>query len=134
MNSMYGAFVSIDYLAHTLFDIAFCVVIYLQYRYVIRTGRTEHLRWIYPGVLSCGITMTYRIILNVHHFLGVRLNGGEWMSLYIWHDLGDASSIIGSIIFLKMMLAGKIIVIAPVHSAATDPEAWPPPPSPSQDA
>lgn len=126
MNSV---FVSVDYLVDTLFGIAFCVIAYLQYRYVIRTGRTEHLGWIYCRILACGIEIIYVMITDIHHFLGVQLNVGGWMALDLWYYLADTSILIGLIILLKMMLAGKIIVTAPVLSVEPDPEAWPPPPA-----
>jgi len=131
MSQTYAAFTSFDHLFHMLIDVVVCVIVYLQYRFVVKIGRLEYLRWVYPAAFASGITLIWRIIVNLHFFLRLHFNQMTWMTLDTWFDVGDISSIMGSIIFLRMMLSGNLFTSAPSGRVRDDADAWPP--APTQD-
>jgi len=122
-------FLFVNSIFHTLVDIAFCVITYLQYRYVVRIRRVEHLRWIYPAAFANGIALIHRIVVDISIAGGVHLNIPAWWSLDLWSDVGGIASLVGCIVFLRMMLLGHVIVGDRPVDVQQAPNTWPPPPT-----
>lgn len=128
----YSTFRAFDAVAHTVFDLLYCILAYLQIRYVQKIGRKEFMRWIYPGATSCGLTLIYRAAYDYKLLMGTHWPLERYVVLSIWLEIADIASLIGSLVFVRMMLAGELFGPVLGQRPAVDDEAWPPPPSQSR--
>jgi hypothetical protein len=128
--SPFGVFFLAQDVTHLVVDLVFVVTAVIQLRYVIATGRRQHLRWVVPYLIGDVFTLFYRLIVEMRHLHTLRLAPQEYIIINTVLLFGDLWGVWGVLAFTRMLVTGQVFGAAnPSTALPSDPDVWPPPPS-----
>jgi hypothetical protein len=83
----YNAFDIFNDILHFSVDIFWVVITLLEIGIVRENKQLHHLKWLYPTLIACSLTVVYRCLVVIHHLSGTRWDMSMYMKVDILVDL-----------------------------------------------
>ncbi len=127
----YFAFNEIEYIFHTVIDVAFIIVGFAIVVLVSRPGWKQHLRWASPAAAASVLTGIDRFVRDLYHYFGI----GTLLNYYLTSDLFNYAANVAA--FYSTFMLWRTLRDLVRHPTSPDPLAeypaqpgvWPPAPT-----